>query len=75
MDRHALQLCLERGMRVVLIAIVSVLSSHQIALAETAARTSIKVGSELDYPPYALVTENGEADGFSVDLIRAVRLP
>jgi len=72
MDRHALQLCLERGMRVVLIAIVSVLSSHQIALAETAARTSIKVGSELDYPPYALVTENGEADGFSVDLIKAV---
>ena len=32
----------------------------------------IIVGSELDYPPYALVTENGEADGFSVDLIPGI---
>ncbi len=32
----------------------------------------LKVGSELDYPPYALVNEKGEADGFSVDLIKAV---
>jgi signal transduction histidine kinase len=30
------------------------------------------VGSEFDYPPYALVNEQGEADGFSVDLIKAV---
>jgi signal transduction histidine kinase len=32
----------------------------------------ILVGSELDYPPYALVTEDGQADGFSVDLMKAV---
>jgi|GEM_PF-3246871 signal transduction histidine kinase len=32
----------------------------------------LTVGSELDYPPYALVNEKGEADGFSVDLIKAV---
>ncbi|HIK16801.1 MAG TPA: transporter substrate-binding domain-containing protein [Leptolyngbyaceae cyanobacterium M33_DOE_097] len=30
------------------------------------------VGSELDYPPYALVDAQGRADGFSVDLIKAV---
>lgn len=32
----------------------------------------ILVGSELDYPPYALVTADGQADGFSVDLMKAV---
>ncbi len=30
------------------------------------------VGSELDYPPFAIVNEAGEADGFSVDLFKAV---
>ncbi|WP_139135022.1 transporter substrate-binding domain-containing protein [Magnetovibrio blakemorei] len=32
----------------------------------------IVVGSELDYPPYALTTKDGQADGFSVDLMKAV---
>ena len=32
----------------------------------------IQVGSELDFAPYALVDENGQPAGFSVDLIRAV---
>ncbi|MEG3639599.1 transporter substrate-binding domain-containing protein [Magnetococcus sp. PR-3] len=32
----------------------------------------IRVGSELDYPPYALVNQAGEADGYSVDLFKAV---
>ena len=32
----------------------------------------ILVGSELDFFPYAHVNEKGEADGFSVDLIKAV---
>ncbi|MCG8512021.1 MAG: transporter substrate-binding domain-containing protein [Rhodospirillales bacterium] len=40
--------------------------------AEVSAPISIVVGSELDYPPYALVTEDGKADGFSVDLFKAV---
>ncbi len=35
-------------------------------------KTAIVVGSELDYPPFALVTEDGQADGFSVDLMKAV---
>lgn len=30
------------------------------------------VGSELDYPPFALVRQDGTADGFTVDLWRAV---
>ena len=30
------------------------------------------VGSEIDYPPYALVDSEGNADGFSVDVIKAV---
>lgn len=30
------------------------------------------VGSELDFPPFALVTENKEADGFTVELWKAV---
>jgi len=31
----------------------------------------LKIGSELNYPPYAIVDANGEADGFSVDIIKA----
>ena len=34
------------------------------------AETTVRSASEYDYPPLALVT-NGEADGFSVDLLRA----
>jgi len=32
----------------------------------------IRVGSELEFPPYAFVDEKGQAAGFSVDLIKAV---
>jgi len=39
---------------------------------EGEAPSRILVGSELDYPPYALVTADGQADGFSVDLMKAV---
>lgn len=31
----------------------------------------IVAGSEIDYPPYCLVTPEGKADGFSVELLRA----
>jgi signal transduction histidine kinase/ABC-type amino acid transport substrate-binding protein len=31
----------------------------------------LKSASELDYPPLSIVTENGEADGFAVELLRA----
>jgi ABC-type amino acid transport substrate-binding protein len=32
----------------------------------------LEVGSELDYAPFATVNEDGEADGFSVDLFKSV---
>ncbi len=31
----------------------------------------IQAGSEYDYPPFCIVSEDGEADGFSVELLRA----
>ena len=40
--------------------------------AEPSPRLHIVAGSELDYAPYALVTEDGRPDGFSVDLLKAV---
>lgn len=35
-------------------------------------RPILRAASELDYPPFALVQEDGRADGFSVDLLKAV---
>ena len=35
-------------------------------------RPILKSASELDYPPFALVRADGTADGFSVDLLKAV---
>ena len=32
----------------------------------------LRVGSEIDFPPYAFIDESGRPAGFSVDLIRAV---
>ncbi len=32
----------------------------------------VQVVSELDYPPFALVKQNGQADGFTVELFQAV---
>ncbi|MBW1945988.1 MAG: transporter substrate-binding domain-containing protein, partial [Deltaproteobacteria bacterium] len=32
----------------------------------------VQAASELDYPPFALVRQDGSADGFSVDLLKAV---
>ena len=45
------------------------LSCANLLAEETA---PIKVGSELDFYPYAFVNEKGQADGFSVDLVNAV---
>ena len=32
----------------------------------------IRVGSELDFPPYAFTDKSGQTDGFSIELIKAV---
>ncbi|MDZ7762815.1 MAG: transporter substrate-binding domain-containing protein [Melioribacteraceae bacterium] len=34
-------------------------------------KTHITIASEPDYPPYCIVNEDGEADGFAVDLFKA----
>jgi PAS domain S-box-containing protein len=34
--------------------------------------SEVRVGSELEFPPYAFVDKNGQPAGFSVDLIKAV---
>jgi len=33
---------------------------------------TLKSASELDYPPFSVIKENGQADGFSVELLKAV---
>ena len=55
-----------------LLVCVVVFGMGEVRGAEPRQRIHIVVGSELDYPPYATVTQNGEADGFSVDLMKAV---
>jgi len=39
--------------------------------ADTAIRKTIKIASEPDYPPFCIIDKSGNADGFSVDLIKA----
>jgi PAS domain S-box-containing protein len=40
--------------------------------AEAGPRRNIRAGSALDYPPFAVVKNDGTPDGFTVDLIKAV---
>jgi PAS domain S-box-containing protein len=42
-----------------------------VACCHAAFGAPIRAASELDYPPFALVTEDGQADGFAVQLMRA----
>ena len=68
---------LARHFRIAFWAAAAVLAFPMLALAQSDASRGLEereivVGSELDYPPYALVTKDGEADGFSVDLMKAV---
>jgi PAS domain S-box-containing protein len=39
--------------------------------ADLLANDTITIASEPDYPPYCIVDENGQADGFSVELFKA----
>lgn len=60
------------GLLAVLLFFFGMVSVSPALAADMPAPTQITVGSELDYPPYALVTEDGQAGGFSVDLFKAV---
>ena len=58
----------------VLIGVTFIAAS--IVVADAAASTSpandvIRSGAEIDYPPFSVVDDNGEAGGFSVELLRA----
>ena len=43
-----------------------------VVAADGAPKTRLIVGSELDFPPFALVREGGRADGFTAELWQAV---
>ncbi|MDQ1335360.1 MAG: hypothetical protein QG552_2310 [Thermodesulfobacteriota bacterium] len=49
------------------LALVCVLGMPSEAMAED----PIQSAAEIDYPPFSIVDANGQADGFSVDLLRA----
>lgn len=57
----------------ILLAINSNLISQNIVIdsPEKERPLEITIASEPDYPPYCIVDENGNADGFSIDLIKA----
>ncbi|MCF8064348.1 MAG: transporter substrate-binding domain-containing protein [Desulfarculaceae bacterium] len=39
--------------------------------ASTPSKQAISSGAEIDYPPFSIVNQDGKADGFSVELLRA----
>jgi PAS domain S-box-containing protein len=61
-----------QGIVCALVLAVFVLAPQISRADDELAKGGVVAGSELDYPPYALVTAGGEADGFSVDLLKAV---
>lgn len=58
---------LQRSIRPIL-AILGCLLICGVAASQAA---PVQSASELDYPPFARVTEDGQADGFAVELLRA----
>ena len=50
----------------VLLFFVSIISAY------AKEREVIVVGDDLDYPPYAFINEEGDPDGFSIELIKAI---
>lgn len=69
---------LKESMAVYILLLITVLAAFPniiqaaVEKPEIEFRNEILIGSETGYPPYAIVNEHGEADGFSVDLIKAV---
>jgi PAS domain S-box-containing protein len=60
--------------QLLVIAIILVLITPQVKADDQTLpiRRILKFASELDYPPFALVRPDGSADGFLVDLLKAV---
>ena len=66
-----------RSIFILLFVVMTVSSSVMVCTAKDDNRTKpsrsiLKSASELDYPPFAIVREDGSADGFSVDLLKSV---
>ena len=61
---------MNRGFLILFIVIALATWTSRVCRAQGA--SEILVGSELEFPPYATVDSQGQATGFSVDLIRAV---
>ncbi len=57
-----------------IIIVVSIWFVNNIAFSDLnrTQSTLLKSASELDYPPFSIVRPDGNADGFSVDLLKAV---
>lgn len=56
----------------VFVAILMLLPQLSSAQSNYSSGSILQSASELDYPPFALVRPDGTADGFSVDLLKAV---
>lgn len=56
------------------IILITIFAGNPAACMSHAATQSpvIRVGSEVEFPPFAIVDKNGQASGFSIDLIKAV---
>ena len=54
------------------VAASSLLMSHSVMAHAPVAAPVIRVGSELEFPPYAFIDKKGHLVGFSIDLIKAV---
>ena len=50
---------------------INFIFSEDSLLSKTNHKKSLRIASEPDYPPFCIVNKKGEADGFSVDLIKA----
>lgn len=59
------------SLQMLMIAVIFGSLSTAISNASTDS-PELRVGSELDFPPYAMVDKHGQAEGFSIDLIKAV---
>jgi len=56
---------------IISIAVILVIGTSSFQSAQALENKIIKSASEPDYPPFCIVTAKGEADGFSVELLKA----
>jgi ABC-type amino acid transport substrate-binding protein len=57
---------------IILFTLLLIIFSICPSMAKDNSHAIIESASELDYPPFSIVQSDGSADGFSVDLLKAV---